>query len=217
MKWTICGLAMLLLAVTGCQTPFMDFGAGYARFNTDDMTSRVNINSKPVEITLNHVDAFMMKGRGGGSFIEALPQLRAGIELRGGIGGARETEEMDDQTAYSEIVMLMFGGGPFLSWKQPLGKKFYAEAGGFFGGYTVGVHEKGRRRYGLYWDEDSSGGTGWSGGLYGKLGLLELTGDMPTAFALEGAYEVGKWDFDGDIGQVSVTSLCFLLSVEVGF
>jgi hypothetical protein len=209
------GILTLLMALS-CQSQFIDFGVGYARFNTDDMTSRVTINSKPVDVTLNHVDAFMLKMRGGGSFIEALPQLRAGIELRGGIGGARDTEKVDEQTAYSEITMLSFGGGPVVSWKQPLGKQCYVEAGSFFGGYTVGVHEKGRKRYGIDWEEKEESGTGWSGGVYGKLGLLEMT-DISTAFALEGAYEVGKWNFGGDIGHVSVTSLAFLFSVEVGF
>lgn len=209
-------MALFCWCIAGCHSYFMDGGAGYTRFQMDPIKSTVTINSRPVETKLTHVDGFISKMRAGGGLVEALPQLRGGMEIRGGLGGALDTKDVSGQTAYSELVMLLFGGGPFISWKQPLGNA-YLEAGTFVGGYTFGVHEKGRKRYGLYYDISQSGSTGWSGGLFGKIGIIENL-DAPTSFAIEGNYEVGELHFDNDaIGTNKMQVFSVLLSAEISF
>lgn len=209
-------LTLLLVLLGGCYATFVDLGVGYTRFETEAIRSTVQINSQPVQTKLHHVDGFLTRTRAGGTFLEALPQLRAGVELRGGVGGAQDEKNVDRQTAYSQIVMLLFGGGPFLSWKQPIGDVFYLEGGSFLTGYTVGVHEKGRRRYGFYFDEKQTGATGWSGGFFGKLGIVDNS-QAPVSFALETSYELGKWHFGGDIGEVFVQNVSVMVTAELDF
>ena len=170
-----------------------------------------------VKTKIQHVDGFTVKVRGGGEFVESLPQLRAGVEFRAGLGGARDTNRVYyNEKAYSEIALLMLGGGPFLAWKQPLGDDLYIEAGGFFSGYTVGIHEKGRKYNGYYYNVEQEGGVGWSTGFYGKLGILDFWGP-PSAFSLEFSYEVGKWDFGSDLGKFWVKNFTFLIASEIKF
>jgi len=52
--------------------------------------------------------------------------------------------------------------------------------------------------------------------LYGKIGMNQLVG-APAGFALEFSYELGEWDFGGDINTVDVENLSFLFSSEIKF
>lgn len=209
-------IMIILLLVAGCHAPFVEVGIGYNRFEMDEIRSTVMIDSQPVETRLTHVDAFTTKVRSGAQFVEAVPQMRSGIELRGSFGGTADTERRDGEKAYSEIVMLLFGIGPFLAWQQPLGEYLYLEAGGYFTGYTVGVHQKGRMRYALSFDTESEGGVGWGGGAYGKIGVQQSE-SLPCRIAGEFAYERGEWDFGGDIGKTDVDGYSFLISSEIDF
>lgn len=218
MKYTIhIATALVLTLATGCRAPFVDVGLGYNRFNMEPIRSTVTVNSTPVETKLTHVDAFVGKIRSGGQIVEAVPQLRAGVEIRTALGGSRDTERLDNARVYSQITLLLFGAGPFVAWQQPLGKYLFVEGGGFFGGYTVGVYEKGRRsRYGYSYDVDDEGGVGWGGGIYGKIGTQNMDGN-PFRFSLETGYERGEWDFGDDVGTTDVDSYSFLISSEVDF
>jgi hypothetical protein len=231
MRYGIILSILALLCTLGCHTssPFVDVGIGYTRFEIDDIVSKSTVNSQTATTKLQHADAFIIKTRWGGSPIESVPQLKGGVEIRGALGGAYDSKNVDeDRKAYSELLLLLLGAGPFISWRQPLGKSWYVEGGSFISGYTVGVHERGyykrldeydgypskQRR--VYYDEESTGGLGWSGGFFGKIGIVDVL-KKTTSLALEFSYEAGKWDFGGDIGKKDAKNLSFLFSANVEF
>ena len=210
------------ISITGCYKPFMEVGGGYARFNLDDdIVSVQDINGELVETKVNNIDSFIVKVRTGGSIIEALPQFRTGIEFRGALGGDIDVEEAaTGDEAFSDFVLLMLGGGPFVSWKQPLGDMFFIEAGAFASGHTAGVHESGQEiNNNEIVNEEDVGALGWSAGVFGKIGILP-SGDYPVGFSLEAAYERGEWIFEDEIGgedTFGVDGYSVLLSSEIEF
>ncbi|WP_372368000.1 hypothetical protein [Candidatus Uabimicrobium sp. HlEnr_7] len=214
--------AFACIFITGCHKPFMEVGGGYARFNLDDdIVSVQNIDGENVETKVNGIDSFIVKVRTGGSIIEALPEFRTGIEFRGALGGDIDVEEAaNGDEAFSDFVLLMLGGGPFVSWKQPLGDVLFVEAGAFASGHTAGVHESGQEvNDDDIINEEDTKAIGWSAGVFAKVGILP-SGDFPVGFALEASYEKGEWLFEDDINgedKFSVDGYSVLLSSEIEF
>ena len=210
----------MAIFLVGCQTPsaFVDAGVGYTRFEIDDIGEKVTVDDKSGTTRIKHADAFMMKARLGTMPIEALPQFRTGLELRGGLGGAYDTSKIEDRKdkAFTDFTVLMIGIGSFASWKQKFGKNFFIEAGAIANIHSVGVKEYGRKIKDTYFEEDEEGAGGWSVGGFGKIGI-EREETFPTSFSLEFGYEAGKWDFDGDTGDIDAKSLTFLFSADVEF
>lgn len=211
-------ICFLFLTFVACHRPFLDVGGGYARFELEDAIVSVNnVNGQDLETKVDDIDAFIVKVRTGGSPIEALPEFRTGIEFRGALGGDIDVEDANNgDKAFSDFVLLMLGGGPFVSWKQPLADSVFIEAGAFASGHTAGVHETGVEINDRIQNEEEEAAIGWSAGVFAKLGLLP-TGDFPVGFAIEASYEKGEWEFDGDIDNVSVSGASVLISSEMEF
>lgn len=213
--------ALSCLLFAGCHNPFLEVGGGYAHFELDDAIVSVNnVNGQDIETKIDKVDSFIVKVRTGGSIIEALPEFRTGIEFRGALGGDIDVEEdAAKDKAFSDLILLMLGGGPFVSWKQPLADSVFIEAGAFLSGHSAGVHETGTEINGKIVDEDDVTAFGWSAGLFAKLGLLP-SDDFPVGFALEASYEKGEWIFEDELNgedTFSVDGYSFMISSEIEF